>query len=124
MKIRIKELREDLGLSENLFCRMCNLQVSQLKGWEDGAVPTIATIEKIANVFEVAPSWLVGWSEYKRPEDRVQRVCYVADGPSRIPACWDDMMTGHTIRWKQTKRPSIDKRDKLDDGNRVRGGRV
>lgn len=37
-------------------------------------------------------------------------VCYVADGPSRLPPYLDTDESGRVIKWKQTRRPYIGSR--------------
>lgn len=111
MNHRIKEFREMLGLSQKDFGKALGIPHVQILRFEKGrSNPTFETIEKIATTFQVNPSWLIGWSENIKPNNKPIRICYIADGPSRIPPYLDTDCAGHTIRWKQTKKPYIGKR--------------
>lgn len=113
MNHRIKEFREMLGLSQYAFAKAADLQINQIRGYEENTTnPSFLVIEKIAESYKVNPAWLVGWSEHINPNNKPNRVCYVADGPTRIPPYLDTNCVGHTIRWKQSKRPYIGQKNK------------
>jgi len=61
---RIKELRTLSGLSQEELGRRVGVQRAAINKYEVGSVTNIplATIEKIASVFNVSPTYLVGWS--------------------------------------------------------------
>lgn len=108
MNHRIKEFREMLGLSQADFAKAAELQTAQIRGYEENTTkPSIAAIEKIAETYKVNPAWLVGWSEHINSNNKPNRVCYVSDGPTRIPPYLDTDKIGHIIRWRQTQRPYI-----------------
>lgn len=113
MNHRIKEFRELLGMSDIDFAKGAGIQTNQIRGYEDNTIkPSLSAIEKIAETYKVNPAWLVGWSDNIKPNKKPSRVCYVADGPSRIPPYLKATPTGHTVRWKQSKRPYIGKKNK------------
>lgn len=62
---RIKELRLLNGLSQEELGRRVGVQRAAINKYEKNTVTNIpiATIEKIASVFDVSPTYLVGWSE-------------------------------------------------------------
>lgn len=62
---RIKELRTLAGLSQEELGRRVGVQRAAINKYEVGSVTNIplATIEKIASVFDVSPTYLVGWSD-------------------------------------------------------------
>ena len=61
---RIKELRILSGLSQEELGRRVGVQRAAINKYEKGSVTNIplAMIEKIANVFEVSPTFIVGWN--------------------------------------------------------------
>lgn len=61
---RIKELRRISGMSQEELGRRVGVQRAAINKYETGVVENIPlkTIEKIANVFDVSPTYLVGWS--------------------------------------------------------------
>lgn len=111
MNHRLKEFREMLKLSQKDFAQACDMQTVQVIRFEKNrSIPTIETIEKIATTFKVNPAWLLGWSENINPNQKPVRICYVSDGPSRLPPYLDTDENGRVIKWKQTKRPYIGRR--------------
>ena len=62
---RIKELRMLAGMSQEELGRRIGVQRAAINKYEVGTVQNIplSTIEKIANIFEVSPQYIMGWSE-------------------------------------------------------------
>ena len=62
---RIKELRTLAGMSQEELGRRVGVQRAAINKYEVGAVTNIplTTIEKMANVFDVSPTYIVGWNE-------------------------------------------------------------
>lgn len=60
---RIKELRTLAGMSQEELGRRVGVQRAAINKYEVGAVTNIpiATIEKLAQVFDVSPTYIVGW---------------------------------------------------------------
>lgn len=60
---RIKYLRHISGMSQEELGRRVGVQRAAINKYEKGSVTNIpiTTIEKIANVFDVSPAYLVGW---------------------------------------------------------------
>lgn len=60
---RIRELRVIANMSQEELGRRVGVQRAAIQKYEKGTVENIPlkTIEKIANVFEVSPTYLVGW---------------------------------------------------------------
>lgn len=61
---RIKELRLLSGISQEELGRRVGVQRAAINKYEKGSVTNIpiATIEKIAAVFDVSPTYIVGWN--------------------------------------------------------------
>ena len=61
---RIKELRTLAGLSQEELGGRVGVQRAAINKYEKGTVENIPikTIEKIANVFDVSPTYIVGWN--------------------------------------------------------------
>jgi transcriptional regulator with XRE-family HTH domain len=64
---RIKELRTLSGLSQEELGRRVGVQRAAINKYEKGSVTNIplSTIEKMAAVFEVSPTYIVGWDDSK-----------------------------------------------------------
>ena len=60
---RIKYLRQLTNMSQEELGRRVGLQRAAINKYEKGSVTNIpiATIEKIAQVFDVSPTFIVGW---------------------------------------------------------------
>ena len=60
---RIKELRLIAGMSQEELGRRVGVQRAAINKYEKGTVTNIPiqTIEKLAQVFDVSPTYLVGW---------------------------------------------------------------
>ena len=61
---RIKYLRQLSNMSQEELGRRVGVQRAAINKYEKGSVTNIpiATIEKIANVFNVSPTYIVGWN--------------------------------------------------------------
>ena len=61
---RIKELRIIAGMSQEELGRRIGVQRAAVNKYEIGTVQNIPlkTIEKIADIFEVSPTYIVGWN--------------------------------------------------------------
>lgn len=62
---RIKELRQISGMSQEELGRRVGVQRAAINKYEKGTVTNIPihTIEKLADVFDVSPTYLVGWDD-------------------------------------------------------------
>lgn len=62
---KIKELRMLADMSQDELGRRVGVQRAAINKYEKGSVTNIpiATIEKIANVFNVSPTYIVGWND-------------------------------------------------------------
>ena len=62
--IKIKELRVISGMSQEELGKRVGVQRAAINKYEKGTVTNIpiATIEKIARVFDVSPTYIVGWN--------------------------------------------------------------
>lgn len=62
---KIRELRMIAGLSQEELGRRVGVQRAAINKYEVGSVTNIpiATIEKLASVFDVSPTYLVGWND-------------------------------------------------------------
>ena len=60
---KIKEMRLIADMSQEELGRRVGVQRAAIQKYEKGSVTNIplATIEKIANVFDVSPTYIVGW---------------------------------------------------------------
>lgn len=60
---KIKDLRRIYGISQEELGRRVGVQRAAINKYEKGTVENIPikTIEKIAKVFDVSPTYLVGW---------------------------------------------------------------
>ncbi len=63
-RIRLKELREQKGLSQDAFSKDIGVSQSTVGNWESGTrQPKMAVLEKIARYFDVSTDYLLGRSD-------------------------------------------------------------
>lgn len=81
---RIKELRILSGLSQEELGRRVGVQRAAINKYEKGTVTNIPldTIEKIANIFDVLPTYLVGWDN--RPINNLSMEVKIIQGIKTI----------------------------------------
>jgi transcriptional regulator with XRE-family HTH domain len=67
---RIRELRLLSDMSQEELGRRVGVQRAAINKYEKGTVSNIPlhTIEKIADIFEVSPNYIVGWSDEHQSE--------------------------------------------------------
>ena len=67
-RVRLKELREDMGISQYEFADRLGVAQSTVGGWESGKrEPNFDTMQKIANFFGVTVDYLLGRTDVKTP---------------------------------------------------------
>ena len=67
-KQRLKELREDVDLTQRALGEELNIKHSAVSKYESGLTqPSIETIIKIAGIFKVSVDYLLGVSSVKNP---------------------------------------------------------
>lgn len=69
MGIRIRQKRLEKGMTMEDLAAKLDVGKSAVNKWEKGHITNIKrpTIEKMAQLFECSPSWLMGWSEDEPP---------------------------------------------------------
>lgn len=61
IKLRIKELREEKGLSQKQLAEAIGLKHQTISHYENGRLePNLETIEKLCNYFDVSAGYLLG----------------------------------------------------------------
>jgi len=64
-KIRLKELREEKGISQTQLAKELGILQSTISHYEKGLVePNIQTIKKLCKYFEVTAGYLLGIEEF------------------------------------------------------------
>ena len=64
LHVRLKESRKSRGLTQAEVCKVLFVDQNSLSLFENGhRLPRVDMIEKLANLYDVNPAWLVGWSE-------------------------------------------------------------
>lgn len=108
MELRLKELREDLGLSVSDVSNDTGISKSSIRLYEKGGVPSIKQIEVIARIYDVPPAWLIGWvnkREEKMPLIKViEKVVYREVEGARLPPYHNNDNNGKLIKWKESVR--------------------
>lgn len=67
---RIKELRKNLGLTQNQFAESLNISTVSISSYETGAkTPSLDMIINMAKTYNVSADWLIGLSEHKSLDD-------------------------------------------------------
>lgn len=68
-RIRLKELREESGLSQYKFANKIGVSQSTVGNWESGTrEPNFDMISKLAEFFNVTTDYLLGNSNVRNPE--------------------------------------------------------
>jgi len=67
---RIKECREQAGLTQEELGNKLGLQRAAINKYEKGHVENMkrATVKRMADIFDVSPSWLMGFDEEYQEE--------------------------------------------------------
>lgn len=66
---RLKQLREDLGITQDELAKLLNLTQSTIAYYENGRkMPTLENAMIIAKIFETSLDYLVGVSECRKAE--------------------------------------------------------
>ena len=106
MQLRLKELREDLGLSVKDMARDTGVSQNTIHLYERGGYPSIKQIEMIAKTYDVNPAWLVGWidDEMMPGGQVVEKVVYKESPTARLPDYFNNNNEGKIIKWKQSRR--------------------
>jgi transcriptional regulator with XRE-family HTH domain len=106
MQLRLKELREDLGLSVKDMARDTGVSQNTIHLYERGGYPSIKQIEMIAKTYDVNPAWLVGWidDEMMPAIQVVEKVIYKESPTARLPDYHNNNNDGKLIKWKQSRR--------------------
>ncbi len=64
-KQRLKELREDKGISQKELANTLNLRQQSISMWENGSrQPNYDMLETLCKYFEVTADYLLGLSDY------------------------------------------------------------
>lgn len=106
MQLRLKELREDLGLSVKDMARDTGVSQNTIHLYERGGYPLIKQIEIIAKTYDVNPAWLVGWAddEMQPAIQVVEKIIYKESPTARLPDYFNNNNEGKIIKWKQSRR--------------------
>ena len=106
MQLRLKELREDLGISVKDMARDTGVSQNTIHLYERGGYPSIKQIEMIAKTYDVNPAWLVGWidDEMMPGVQVVEKVVYKESQTARLPDYFNNNNEGKIIKWKQSRR--------------------
>ena len=104
MQLRLKELREDLGLSVKDMARDTGVSQNTIYLYERGGYPSIKQIEMIAKTYDVNPAWLVEWidDEMMPAIQVVEKVVYKESPTARLPDYHNN--DGKIIKWVKSKR--------------------
>ena len=106
MQLRLKELREDLGISVKDMARDTGVSQNTIHLYERGGYPSIKQIEMIAKTYDVNPAWLVGWvdDEMQPAIQVVEKIIYKESPTARLPNYHNNNNDGKIIKWKQSRR--------------------
>lgn len=108
MKLRLKELRKERGISAVHLGKAINMSTNTIFLYERKGNLTFETAEKIAAYFGVNPAYLVGWiDDSGNPEKVIETVEKVVTVPDRIPPYYQQDENGNHINWKQSTIPNL-----------------
>lgn len=79
-QLRLKELRENMGISQYEFAERLGVAQSTVGGWESGKrEPNFRTIQSIADFFNVSIDFLLGKTSFKNAFDLFEHWGYSVD---------------------------------------------
>ena len=102
MKLRLKELREDLCISVKDMARDTGVSQNTIHLYERGGYPSIKQIEMIAKTYDVNPAWID--DEMMPGVQVVEKVVYKESPTARLPDYFNNNNDGKIIKWKQSRR--------------------
>ncbi len=93
---RIKELRQQLGLSQTEFARRIQLTQPSLSNIESGVTsPSWDTVQAVHAAFGVSFDWLAGAAQHVAPANAVLTPAEAAPKAARIPLLDQSVMAGY-----------------------------
>lgn len=120
---RIRELRILSGLSQEELGRRVGVQRAAINKYEKGTVENIPikTIEQLARIFDVSPTYIVGWQEFS--QDGLATEVKIIQGVKRFygndAVDLLETYTNLTLTGKRRVKQYIDDMGRLyEDGNR------
>lgn len=81
LPVRLRQLRQELGLSLREVGRRAGSSAAAVRSLEAGVVPTVATLEAVAEALCVSPAWLAFGLGSKDPVRRGARRAAAAAAP-------------------------------------------
>lgn len=70
MALKLREIREGLGLKQQDIAKMTGFTRSSISSWERGAtLPTSEAVARLSRVLDVTPNDLLGWWDDHDPGD-------------------------------------------------------
>ena len=83
---RFSELCSQIGSTPNAEAKKIGIPSGSITAWKNGSIPRPATVQKIADHFQVPAAFLMGWA--REPSDLSSVVCqgpYFAAGMQTEP---------------------------------------
>ena len=109
--IRLKELRCDYDMSQTKLAKKLNLKASAISKYEKGITqPSIETLKKLAEIYNVTIDYLVGFSDIKNPYD----ISKITPLESEFVAKLRQLNFENKIRIDERMTTMIEKRSKND----------
>ncbi|MEE0963500.1 MAG: helix-turn-helix transcriptional regulator [Ruminococcus bromii] len=69
---RIAELRKEKGISQISLSLKLNLSQKMISAYETGkSEPSIATLKKLAELFNTSVDYIIGYSDIRQPLDKI-----------------------------------------------------
>ena len=79
-QIRLKELREKAGYSQQSFADAFGTKQSTVGGWESGArEPKLEVMQKLADFFDVSVDYLIGRDNTPKPRKEAEQKKEISD---------------------------------------------
>lgn len=99
-RLRLKELRENIGLSQYTFAERFGVSQSTVGNWEAGKrEPNFSTMQRIADFFGVTVDYLLGRDEPKKEKAPVITEKDEKDIQKRIANVLDDLHAGDGLMY-------------------------
>ena len=74
---RLRHLRKDNNFTQQDIANKLNVSQNAVYNWESGKrEPSLEIIEKLAEIYNVSPSYIVGWDEYAEINDKDAEIAF------------------------------------------------
>lgn len=101
---RIASLRKSKGMSQIALSMKLNISQKMVSAYENGkSEPSIATLKRLADIFQTSVDYIIGYTDVKQPIDKITQQnlneieCSMLDGFRALPERQQNIALGVII---------------------------